>query len=306
MRAILALALFLGMTLQIHAMETNISVGPIDGALLVPDGAQRPPVALLIAGSGPTDRNGDGPSATPATLQKLATALAAHGIASLRYDKRGVGKWKPAYGAPEDFRFGHFVDDAVSLVAALRKRDQFSSIIIIGHSEGALVGTLAAGRAKVDGLVLLTATSRRQGDVLKEQLQRQVPADVLKPIADAIDRIMEDQVVEPLPAGLHIPPAMQPAFASAFREEPLPPLTALQLPVLIVSGGKDKQVGRLDFDRLGAAAHNARTVWLDTMNHVLVDVSDDADNIKAYTDPQRPLNSNLIDEIASFIKRRQR
>ena len=72
------------------ADESNVRIGPIDAVLSIPPDIERPPVALLIAGSGSTDRDGNGPQLKPATLKKLADGLAAHGIASLRYDKRGA------------------------------------------------------------------------------------------------------------------------------------------------------------------------------------------------------------------------
>ena len=77
------------------AEESRINVGAIDAVLTVPPGVERPPVALLIAGSGSTDRDGNGPQIKPATLKKLAEQLLARNIATLRYDKRGAGGWKP-------------------------------------------------------------------------------------------------------------------------------------------------------------------------------------------------------------------
>ena len=71
--------------------------------LSVPAGVDKPPVALLIAGSGSTDHDGNGPQAKPATLKKLSDELVAQGIATLRYDKRGAGGWKKEFGRPEDF-----------------------------------------------------------------------------------------------------------------------------------------------------------------------------------------------------------
>src|SRR3954454_3746131 len=124
------------------ADESNVRVGPIDAVLTIPPNVERPPVALLIAGSGSTDRDGNGPQLKPATLKKLADGLAAHGIASLRYDKRGANGWKPAFGKPEDFRFKDYVDDAASLVAFLRGK--FGRIVLVGHSEGGLVAILTA------------------------------------------------------------------------------------------------------------------------------------------------------------------
>ena len=101
------------------ANETQVRIGNLDAFLMTPSD-EHPPVALLIAGSGSTDHDGNGPQAKPATLKKLAEQLAERKIATLRYDKRGAGGWKPEFGKPEDFRFKDYVDDAVSLVNYLQ------------------------------------------------------------------------------------------------------------------------------------------------------------------------------------------
>src|SRR3984893_9661802 len=196
-----ALAVFglFAMAVNASAEETGIRVGAIDAVLGIPPDVERPPVALLIAGSGSTDHDGNGPQAKPATLKKLAEQLAARKIATLRYDKRGAGGWKPEFGRPEDFRFKDYVDDAAALVNYLRSRGKFSKIILVGQSEGGLVAILTARRVPVDRLVLLATAARRQGDLLKAQLEKTLAPDAFTPIAKAIDAIMSGQIVDPPP-----------------------------------------------------------------------------------------------------------
>jgi len=305
MRAIAAaLAVLLSISVSVVnacAEESGITVGSIDAVLTIPPGAERPPVALLIAGSGSTDHDGNGPQIKPATLKKLSEQLLARNIATLRYDKRGAGGWKAELGRPEDFRFKDYVDDAVALVNYLRGSGKFSKVVLVGHSEGGLVAILAARRVPVDRLVLLATAARRQGDLLKAQLEKQLAPDQFTPIAKAIDAIMAGQIVDPLPPGLAIPPAMQPGIASAFTEDPIDPLRKIEVPTLIVGGGRDHQVARLDFIALSAAAPAAKTLWLVDMNHVLNDVSDEADDLAAYGQSERALDSTLIDAVATFI-----
>jgi uncharacterized protein len=290
-----------GMAVTAAADETKIRVGFIDAVLTVPPDVERPPVALLIAGSGSTDHDGNGPQAKPATLKKLSDQLVARKIATLRYDKRGAGGWKPEYGRPEDFRFTQFVDDATALVNYLRGSRKFSRVVLAGHSEGGLVAILTARRVPVDRLVLLVTAARRQGDLVKAQLEKKLPPDKLEPIVKAIDAIMAGQIVDPPPWGLAIAPSMQPGIASAFMEDPIPPLKLIDQPTLIIGGGRDLQMARLDFAALSAASPVARTLWLPEMNHVLVDVTDDADNLAAYNQSERALNSELVDSVAAFI-----
>ncbi len=285
------------------ADETKIRVGNLDAFLTTPADIEKPPVALLIAGSGSTDHDGNGPQAKPATLKKLAEQLAAQKIATLRYDKRGAGGWKPEFGKPEDFRFKDYVDDAISLANYLRTSGRFSRVVVVGHSEGGLVAILAARQVPVDRLVLLVTAARRQGDLLKAQLEkRQIPPDILDPILKAIDSIMAGQIVDPPPRGLAIAPSMQPSLASAFVIDPIDPLKSIDKPMLIVGGGRDLQVARVDFAALSAASPLAKTLWLPDMNHVLVDVTDDADNLAAYNQPERAIDTNLVDAVAAFIR----
>jgi alpha-beta hydrolase superfamily lysophospholipase len=298
--AVLAVFGLFAMAANASAEETSIRVGAIDAVLAAPSDVERPPVALLIAGSGSTDHDGNGPQIKPATLKKLAEQLAARKIATLRYDKRGAGGWKAEFGRPEDFRFKDYVDDAVALVGYLRSSGKFSRVILVGHSEGGLVAILTARRVPVDRLVLLATAARRQGDLLKAQLEKTLAPDAFKPIATAIDAIMAGQIVDP-PPGLSIPPSMQPGIASAFTEDPIDPLKVIEQPTLIVAGGRDRQVVRLDFAALTAASPAAKAVWLPDMNHVLIDVSDEADDLAAYNQPERPLDPDLVDSVAAFI-----
>jgi alpha-beta hydrolase superfamily lysophospholipase len=303
-RLLVALALLglCGAMADASASETQIRVGNLDAFLTIPPDVEKPPVALLIAGSGSTDHDGNGPQAKPATLKKLAEQLAAQKIATLRYDKRGAGGWKPVFGRPEDFRFKDYVDDAVSLVNYLRSSGKFSRVVVVGHSEGGLVAILAARQVQVDRLVLLVTAARRQGDLVKAQLEkRQIPPDVLDPILKAIDSIMAGQIVDPPPRGLAIEPSMQPSVASAFTVDPIDPLKSIDKPMLIVGGGHDVQVARLDFVALSTAAPLAKTLWLPDMNHVLIDVADEADNLAAYNQPERTLDPTLVEAVVAFI-----
>jgi alpha-beta hydrolase superfamily lysophospholipase len=298
--ALVLVALFMS-ALSAAADERRIRVGPIDAVLTIPADVERPPVAVVIAGSGPTDHDGNGLQLKPATLKKLSEQLVARNIATLRFDKRGVGAWKREFGRPEDFRFTDYVHDAASLVSYLRASTKFSKVALVGHSEGGLVAILTVQRVPVDGLILLTTAARRQGDLLKAQLEKKLAPAAFPPIAKAIDSIMTGQIVDPPPPGLSIPPSLQPSMASAFTEDPIDPLKKVEVPTLIIAGGADLQLARLDFLALSTAAPAAKTLWLPRMNHVLVDVADDADNLASYNQPERPLDGELVDTVAEFI-----
>src|ERR1700686_5655253 len=143
------------MAVNSSSEETRLRAAAIGPVLTIPPDVERPPVVLLIAGSGSTDHDGNGPQVKPATLKKLSEQLVARKIATLRYDKRGAGGWKPEFGRPEDFRFRDYVDDAAALVNYLRGSGKFSGVVLVGHSEGGLVAILTARRVPVDRLVFL-------------------------------------------------------------------------------------------------------------------------------------------------------
>jgi len=298
----LALALLIcALATNASAGESRVRIGAIDAVLTVPADVERPVVALLIAGSGSTDHDGNGPQIKPATLKKLSEQLVARKIATLRYDKRGAGGWKPEFGRAEDFRFKDYVDDAVALVDHLRAGGKFSKIVLVGHSEGGLVAILTATRVPVDRLILLATAARKQGDLLKAQMEKKLSADAFAPVAKAIDAIMAGEAVDPPPQGLAIPPVMQPSIASALSADPVEPLLKLVVQTLIVAGGEDHQIARLDFLALSTAAPVAKTLWLPRMNHVLVDVTDDADDLASYNQAERPLDADMIDAVSAFI-----
>lgn len=299
--ALVAVAFVAALAANASADESKVTVGPIDAVLTTPAGVDKPPVALLIAGSGSIDHDGNGPQMKPATLKKLSDQLVARNIATLRYDKRGAGGWKPEFGKPEDFRFKDFVTDASALVKYLRDSGRFSKVILVGHSEGGLVAILTAQQQSVDRLVLLATAARTQGELLKAQLEKKLAPEAYAGVAKAIDSIMAGQIVDPPPPGLPIPPTMQPGLASAFNEDPVTPLQKLTLPILIVAGGRDLQLARVDMIALSTAAPQAKTAWEPQMNHVLVDVKDDPDNLAAYGQSDRPLDANMIEEVSAFI-----
>src|SRR5262249_53641480 len=153
----------------------------------------------------------------------------------------------------------------------------------------------------VDKLVLLAVAARKQGDLLRAQLEKKLPPDKYATVAKAIDAIMAGEIVDPPPPGLPIPPSLQPGIASAFTEDPIPSLQKIEEPILIVGGEKDSQLARLDFLALTTAASAAKTLWLPEMNHVLVDVSDEADNLAAYNQQERPLDTDMIEAVADFV-----
>jgi predicted alpha/beta hydrolase len=128
------------------SVEVHIttSTGTLYGTQIIPTSNVPEPVVLIIAGSGPTDRDGNNPLGGPNnSLKLLAEGLAGHGIASIRYDKRGIGESSAAGTKEVDLRFDTYVEDAALWIQQLQADSRFSSVTVIGHSEGSLIGMLA-------------------------------------------------------------------------------------------------------------------------------------------------------------------
>ncbi len=156
------------------------------GTLLTPRTRAKARPVLIIAGSGPTDRNGDslafGVKAPPYKL--LAEGLAARGVTTLRYDKRGIGGSKGAGGRAEDLRLQHYADDARAWAARLRAHTRADCVWLLGHSEGALLAEMAAqNNPDACGLILVAVPGRRISEVLREQLRASPANAPLLPVA---------------------------------------------------------------------------------------------------------------------------
>src|SRR5262247_807432 len=178
--------------------------GKLFGALELPKSSAPLPVALIIAGSGPTDRNGNSPLIQGAnnSLKYLAEGLAAQGIASVRYDKRGVAESVKAAASEAELRFETYIDDAVLWGKQLRADKRFSSVIIIGHSEGSLIGMVAAQKIEVDAFISIAGAGRPLPQVLLEQLKRNLPADLQSQAEMIVKSLSEGKIVEDVPPAL--------------------------------------------------------------------------------------------------------
>jgi pimeloyl-ACP methyl ester carboxylesterase len=288
-------------------VHISTPAGLVAGSTLCPATPAPWPVVLLISGSGPTDRNGNSAGLTGEnnSLRMLAEALAARGIASVRYDKRGIGASRAAMGSEADLRFEMYADDAATWAKQLRADPRFSSVTIAGHSEGSLLGMLAARDANADGYVSIAGVGRPASQVLHEQLVSRAPADLVAQADQAMARLNAGQTadsVSPTLAAL-FRPSVQPYLISWFRYDPTAELRRLSIPVLIAQGTTDIQVTVQDARLLAAADPKATLVIVEGMNHVLKMVpADQAAQIKSYSDPALPVAPQLVDAIASFVK----
>lgn len=284
-------------------LEETVSVKGItlSGTLTMPAHAHGAvPLVIIIAGSGPTDRNCNGQGFKSDAFKKMASTLAFSGIASYRYDKRGVGKSMP--DAPikeEELRFDDMVNDAKAIIAKYEKDSRFKSITIVGHSEGSLVGMLAANpNVKYVSLAGISASADA---ILKEQLKGKLGKDE-ESTFKKLDQLKKGKTVtceNPMLMSL-LRPSVQPYMISWFKYDPSIEIKKLSCPILIINGTKDIQVSEEHAKALNKANAKSKLVIIPNMNHVLTEIASDEDNIPSYNKPDLPLSKKMMDEIILF------
>lgn len=281
--------------------------GTLYGTLLVPSSAPPVPVVLIIAGSGPTDRDGNsdllpGPNNS---LRMLAEALAARGIASLRYDKRGVGASIGAVRRESDLTFDLYIEDATRWIEQLRSDARFGSRIVAGHSEGSLIGMLAAQRTAVNAVISIAGAGRPAGEVILSQLERKLTPALMATARTIVSSLNAGKTVSNVPPELAplFRLSIQPYLISWFRYDPAIEIGRLNMPVLIVQGTTDIQVSLADAERLAEGNRSAGLAIITGMNHVLKDVPLDPDaQERSFSDPSLPIDATLVRAIGAFLK----
>ena len=316
MRALFRIALpllMVGLTLRVSAAEEPFVLEragepTLRGTLVLPDdaGDAAVPAALLIAGSGPTDRDGNQPGLRNDSLKKLAEALAERGVATLRYDKRG------AAGTPlaEDPAAGEasltpavYAADAAAAAVALDADPRTGLVSLIGHSEGALLALMAGVDPAVASVVSLAGVGRPAAVLLREQLAGKLPPALAAEAEAALQQLEAGERVPEPPAALFtlFRPSVQPYLIAWFALDPTALAAALGKPLLVVQGGRDAQVSVKDADLLHAAAPGSERIVFEPMNHVLRAVGAGEAPALSYSQPDRPLMAGLADRVAGFL-----
>ena len=288
-----------------EAVELKTPTGTLYGALDLPAGPGPWPVILIHAGSGPTDRDGNSARAKNDSLKQLGEGLMAKGFACLRFDKRGIAKSTPAGPKEEDLRIAHFADDVVLWAKWLRADARFGKLGFIGHSEGSLIGSLAA-EAKFDAFVSLCGPGRKLGVVLREQLKKNLPKELFAKADAVLTELEAGREVNEAPKELAtlFRPSVQPYLISMLKPDPAMELGAVICPVLVVSGTTDIQMSEDDSKALAAVRKGVQSVRMVNMNHVLKEIAKTSILLQDayYKDPKYPLHPKLINELTGFFE----
>jgi uncharacterized protein len=286
--------------------NVSTSDGRLYGTLTMPDEKGKVPVVLFIAGSGPTDRDCNSALGLKSnSFVMLADSLAKAGIASVRYDKRGVGESMGVVKDPSKISFEVFVSDAAEYVKKLKEDQRFSRVYIMGHSEGSLIGNIVAQQIAVDGVVSVAGPGQPCGRLLQQQIDSNYPASKEKAKV-IIDSISKGYMVTDVPEELAMvfPPQVQHFFATIMKYDPANEIRKVKCPILLVQGDNDLQVGVAEAELLKKAAPAAQLTVIKGMNHALkVAPTDRQGNYATYNQPTLPIDGELPKAIIAFVKK---
>jgi len=309
---VLSLTLFIGLfsslaqaTVLLRPISLDTGHGELFGSLLLPKSDTPVPVVLIISGSGPTDRDGNNPEGgRNDSLKRLAWVLAKHNIASVRYDKRGVAASLAATPDERDLSVEAYVADAVAWSHKLAADPRLGPLILLGHSEGALIASLAAPQADAAAVISVAGSARPIDQVLRQQLGSRLPPPLMLRSNELLDSLKAGRVDANVPAQLQFifRPSVQPYLISLFRQDPSQAFAALKVPALIIQGSHDIQVSVDDARQLKAAKPDAELALIGGMNHVMRIVpNDEKQQLASYKSPDLPLAAALGTHILTFI-----
>ncbi|WP_189630006.1 alpha/beta hydrolase [Roseivirga thermotolerans] len=293
---------------MVHIQNEGHELG---GAIMFPEGSKKKlPVVLIIQGSGPTDKDGNSAALEGKnnSLKLLAETLAANGIASLRFDKRGLGLSNHTPTSESELIFEDFVDDARAWLHYLSKDKRFMNIGVIGHSQGSLIGMRISQEPGVKAFASLAGPSLTIDETIMLQIKSNPfnPSNIVEEAKSIFAQLEQGKTVENIPPYLLsvFRPSVQPFMISWMKYDPLVEMEKLEIPILVVAGSTDLQVTVDDAQRLQIANERAELKVIDGMNHILKNAPADKNkNMASYTNPDLPLNEELKETIVAFFEK---
>jgi pimeloyl-ACP methyl ester carboxylesterase len=272
----------------------------VDGTLLTPNAINDVPLVILIAGSGPTDRNGNQSFMKNDMLKKLAESLGKNGIASFRYDKRIVKQIRNKT-INKNIKFDDFVTDAKSVISYFKPK--FETIVVAGHSQGSLVGLLALEDG-ISGFISLAGAGKTIDQILIEQISKTAPM-FLEDSKRVLAVLKEGETTEDFPAALAsiFNLDIQPFMSNWLQYNPSEIIKNHNIPSLIINGDKDLQVSVDEANLLYDAAQNGALLIVENMNHILVKIEGDKlENMKSYNDVKLEIAQEIETRMVNFIR----
>jgi pimeloyl-ACP methyl ester carboxylesterase len=289
-------------------VENVQGICTLKGTLSSPEGGfESTDLIILVAGSGPTDRNGNNAQMTNNSLKMISDDLVnTYGYCVLRYDKRSIAGSKIENFAQKNLSFDDFISDASSWVDKYKDNGLYKNIILAGHSQGSLVAIAAANKNKnVDAVISLAGAGRPIHSILKKQLSASLTIEMQGLVNAKLDTLASGQMLKDTPKLLHslMHPSIQPFLISWMKYDPAVEIAKLKIPVLLINGTTDIQVDVSEMDLLLEALPTATRVKIKNMNHVLktIKTKDMGLQLELYGKPDVPLSKKLIKTMAKFL-----
>ncbi len=301
------LCIFINTTAQETPFKiTEIQVNPLlKGDLYTPvPEVSKPTLIILIAGSGPTNRNGNQIGMQNNSLKYLAEDLAKEHRAVFTYDKRVIAQIIAGTVNEKDMRFEDLITDAAAVFDHFKKTGNYSKIVFAGHSEGSQIGMIAAQQTKAAAFISIAGPGRPIDEILIDQITKQAPG-VKEELIASFEKIKKGETVTVKSPMLHsiFRESVQPYMASWIRYNPQQEIQKLKVPVLLLNGTKDLQVGVPEAELLKKAKPDASLTIIPNMNHVLKTITgDDAENKASYSQPETRNTPELAQAINLFLK----
>ena len=284
--------------------------GILCGTLLMPEGVVKPPVVLIIAGSGPTDRDGNSHIGLKTDSYKLiAEGLKAEGIASFRFDKRMIGASRWDNVNEEEHVFENSIDDVRALADMLYNDGRFSEVVLAGHSEGSLIAmAVAQDNQQVAKVILIAGAGRPIDIILKDQLASQPFSEDTHAEIDTILESLRrgERVAEVSPILMSVfRPSVQPFAISSMRYIPTDLISRLKQPIMVIQGGADIQITEVDYNELISAQPAAIGLLIPDMSHPLkraTSTNKVEQMLTVYNNPNLPLHEEFLPALIKFAK----
>ncbi len=311
MKIKLIILLFLIFTQISFSQELNYQEGELDiptntatiyGTLLSPNSVEKHNLVILIPGSGSTDRNGNNVMMKNNSLKYLAEGLSKQNIATYRYDKSVLTFSKKDSLKIKALTFNTFINEAIAVIKYFKKSKNYAKIIVAGHSQGSLVGMIAANN-NADAFISLEGAGRPIDEILTEQITKQAPY-LKEETIRVLNELKQGNLVSdfnPMLISLFNQQA-QPFLISWIKYNPQVEIGKLTIPVLIVQGTNDIQVVGTDAKLLFEANPKSKFALIKNMNHIFKEIKGDInENMQSYTNPKLLVMPELISKITKFI-----
>lgn len=304
----IAIGLFLLICVPIYSENVKMSIDncELSGSLEIPDSKKPTSIVIIVPGSGPTDRNGNNPLGVNSNAYKLlADQLLKNGIASLRYDKRGIGSSDNGGISEDHLTFDAMIDDLAGWINYVKSRNQFNKIYVIGHSEGSLISIITLEKVKCDGFISIAGPGKKASAIIMEQLKSNPnnPAEILNTSQSIINKLLKGKREENVPPVLDVlfRKSVQPYLISWFKYDPAVEIKKIDCPVLLIHGSQDIQVPIENAEILSKAKRKSGLMKIEGMTHTLKIITRPEDQIISYTDPSIPVAEELVSGICNFI-----